>query len=158
MKKIVLVFFLFLTFQIFPVSASESIEQVTYQETEEVVTEKRMNFFEELHYRIIYKDTKDFFDYVILGTAIVALLIVMVFQNTHYVIVTRPLEETIFQDEKSTYTVEEVVEEVKEEKKKDELETKDEDQNPEILSSDLLEEEIDVKPVKKERNNKKKRA
>lgn len=46
-------------FQVVTVSASESVEKITYQETEES-TEKKMNFFEDLHYRIIYKDTRDF--------------------------------------------------------------------------------------------------
>ena len=50
------------------------------------VSESR-NLFEEFYYRLFLKDTRDFYDYVMLGTFIVGLLIVMVFQNTHYYVV-----------------------------------------------------------------------
>lgn len=144
-------------FQVVTVSASESVEKITYQETEES-TEKKMNFFEDLHYRIIYKDTRDFFDYVIFGTAVIALLIVMVFQNTHYIIVTKPVEEVHFLEEKRDYTIEEVVEETKVEEQETLVEEKVEEENPEILSSSLLEDESPKVPNKKNRNKNRRRA
>ena len=149
-----------MSFQTFSVHAKVK-EPVMEKETSEVDT-KKLNFFEDLHYRIIYKDTKDFFDWVLLGTAVVALLIVIVFQNTHYVIITRPLEEN-FLDLKRNYTIEEVIEkqEIVEEtpdtieaEQTEEIET-----NSEILSSDFLEEEKEEVPRKKKnKNSKKKRA
>lgn len=131
------------------------------KETSEV-EQKKLNFFEDLHYRIIYKDTKDFFDWVLLGTAVVALLIVIVFQNTHYVIITRPLEEN-FLDLKRNYTIEEVIEkqEIVEETPDaiDTEQTEEIETNSEILSSDFLEEEKEEVPRKKKnKNSKKKRA
>ncbi len=144
-----------MSFQIFPVHAQDKEPVV---ETESKVEEKKLNFFEDLHYRIIYKDTKDFFDWVLLGTAVVALLIVMVFQNTHYVIITKPLEENFLDSEKN-YTIEEVEEIVEETPEIIETEEKEVETNPEILSSDFLEEEKEQVPNKKKNKNyKKKRA
>jgi hypothetical protein len=59
---------------------TEDVEAI--QQDKEIVEEK--NLFEEFYYRLFIKDTRDFYDYVMLGTFIVGLLIVMVFQNTHY--------------------------------------------------------------------------
>lgn len=158
MKNILLVFFLCMSFQISTISAST--QTLLLNEKEEVSNEK-MNFFEEMEYRIIYKDTKDFFDYVIFGTAVVALLIVMVFQNTHYVIIRRPIEQENFLEESNNYTIEEVEKEIVEEESlensevlsSDLLEVEEKTENPEILSSDLLVEE-EEKPMKKNKPKK----
>ena len=144
-KNIWLLLFLCMSLHLMPVFANEKkVEMISYQKEE--VTEKKMTFLEDLHYRIIYKDTKDFFDYVLLGSAIISLLIVMVFQNTHYVIVVKQVEEATILEEEPSYSIEE-----KKKKKEDST-----IENPEILSSALLEEEKPVKTNKKK--NKKKRV
>ena len=114
-KNIWLLLFLCMSLHLMPVFANEKkVEMISYQKEE--VTEKKMTFLEDLHYRIIYKDTKDFFDYVLLGSAIISLLIVMVFQNTHYVIVVKQVEEATILEEEPSYSIEEI-----EEKKEDSL-------------------------------------
>lgn len=66
-----------------PISICVLTEDVeASQQDKEIVEEK--NLFEEFYYRLFLKDTRDIYDYVMLGTFIVGLLIVMVFQNTHY--------------------------------------------------------------------------
>lgn len=150
-----LVLLLVMNFQFMPVQA-ESVDSkmmVEEQETGEVV-EKKMNVFEELHYRMFLKDTRDFFDYVLLAIFIVGLLIVLVFKNTHYVVVQKYATEQTFLESPATYSVEELVEEPKEEVA--EIVEEVQEENPEILSSELLEEEKKEVPNKKTR--KKKRA
>ena len=79
------------------VHAMEVSVPVLTSDTTETV--EKMNIFEEFYYRMFEKDTKkDFFDYVLLAIFIVGLLIVMVFQNTHYVVVERA-NETILEEE-----------------------------------------------------------
>ncbi len=158
--NIILVFFLFLSFHGFSVYAESRVEQnVSLNENSSNQVER--NFFEELHYRIVLKDEpKDFFDYVIFATFVVGLLIVMVFQNTHYIIITKPLEEVEILKDENNYSIEEVAEikESIEEPKEDEKEEVKVESNPEILSSDFLEEEEVIPKKKKNRNSKKKRA
>lgn len=85
MNRITVVFTLFLMICI-PISICAFADDVVAQEENIEVVEER-NLFEEFYYRLFLKDTKDFYDYVMLGTFIVGLLIVMVFQNTHYYVV-----------------------------------------------------------------------
>lgn len=85
MNRIIVVFTLFLMICI-PISICAFADDVVAQEENIEVVEER-NLFEEFYYRLFLKDTKDFYDYVMLGTFIVGLLIVMVFQNTHYYVV-----------------------------------------------------------------------
>ena len=77
---------------------TESVEAV--EQGTEIVEEK--NLFEEFYYRLFIKDTRDFYDYVMLGTFIVGLLIVMIFQNTHYytVKVEKPTVEMLKEEPK----------------------------------------------------------
>ena len=85
MNRIIVVFTLFLMICI-PISICAFADDVVAQEENIEVVEER-NLFEEFYYRLFLKDTKDFYDYVMLGIFIVGLLIVMVFQNTHYYVV-----------------------------------------------------------------------
>lgn len=66
-----------------PISICALTNEVVQVET---VTER--NPLEELYYRLVLKDTKDFYDYVIFGILCVGLVIIMIFQNTHYYTVT----------------------------------------------------------------------
>ena len=75
-----------------PISICALTEEVSEEATSETVVEKR-NVFEELYYRIVLKDTRDFYDYVIFGILAIGLLIVMIFQNTHYYVVKVNKEE-----------------------------------------------------------------
>ncbi len=128
MKKLMYVFvgiFLCMNMVVIPVEASTPQQLLTSSQTEEKV-EKR-NLFEEFYYRLVLKDTRDFFDYVLLGILIVGLLIVMVFQNTHYVVVkTSPstfLEEEPVQIETIEVEKEETEEKVEENTPEKEKET-----------------------------------
>ena len=85
MNRIIIVFTLFLMICI-PISICAFADDVVAQEESIDVIEER-NLFEDFYYRLFLKDTKDFYDYVMLGTFIVGLLIVMIFQNTHYYVI-----------------------------------------------------------------------
>jgi len=95
-----------MSFQVLPVRAQEKVASIP-QETEEVVKQKR-NIFEEFHYRVFLKDTRDFFDFVLLGIFITGLLIVLVFKNTHYVVVQKSLEAKTFLETGNVYSVDEI--------------------------------------------------
>ena len=84
-NRIIVIFTLFLMICI-PMSICAFADDVVAQEEDVAVVEGR-NLFEEFYYRLFLKDTRDFYDYVMLGTFVVGLLIVMVFQNTHYYVV-----------------------------------------------------------------------
>lgn len=84
-NRIIVVFTLFLMICI-PMSICAFADDVAAQEENATVEEGR-NLFEDFYYRLFIKETRDFYDYVMLGTFIVGLLIVMVFQNTHYYVV-----------------------------------------------------------------------
>lgn len=84
-NRIIVIFTLFLMICI-PMSICALADDVVAQEEDVAVVEGR-NLFEEFYYRLFLKDTRDFYDYVMLGTFVVGLLIVMVFQNTHYYVV-----------------------------------------------------------------------
>lgn len=115
LRNILLAFLLCISFQVIPVHAANVANQSNVSAQEE-----RTGIFEELHYRLFEKDTKDFFDYLLLAIFIIGLLIVMVFQNTHHYVVVRPKEDILVE---KNYNIEELKEE------------------SEILSSDMLEEE-----------------
>lgn len=144
------------SFQVISVQAQniETSKVLQEEETSEVV-EKKMNLFEELHYRLFLKDTRDFFDYLLLAIFVVGLLIVLVFKNTHYVVVQKPLEAKTFLESGSDYSIEEIGEATIIEEEPEEKEEIIEE-NPEILSSELLEEETVEVPRKK--HKKKRRA
>ncbi len=152
-----------MSFQVIPVRAQEEqLSKVTSEkETEEVVKKKR-NIFEEFHYRVFLKDTRDFFDFILLGIFITGLLIVLVFKNTHYVVVQKSLEAKTFLETGNTYSVEEISPSVEVEVEDAEIVEEKEDEvaeiveNSEILSSDDLEEEQEQVPMKKDK--KKRRA
>lgn len=101
MKKIIYVLmisFLCMNFSVRRVQAVE-VSVPVLANTVETETVEKMNLFEEFYYRMFEKDTaRDFFDYILLTIFIVGLLIVMVFQNTHYVVVSTP-KETILDEE-----------------------------------------------------------
>lgn len=84
-NRIIVIFTLFLMICI-PMPICAFADDVVAQEEDVAVVEGR-NLFEEFYYRLFLKDTRDFYDYVMLGTFVVGLLIVMVFQNTHYYVV-----------------------------------------------------------------------
>ena len=84
-NRVIVVFAVLLMICI-PISICAFTEDVVAQEDAGETIESR-NLFEEFYYRLFIKDTRDFYDYVMLGTFIVGLLIVMVFQNTHYYVV-----------------------------------------------------------------------
>ena len=81
LNRVIVIFTLILMLCI-PVSICALTEEVAVDEGYEVIEER--NIFEEFYYRLFLKDTRDFYDYIMLGTFIVGLLIVMIFQNTHY--------------------------------------------------------------------------
>lgn len=81
-NRVIVIFTLILTLCI-PISICALTEEVVVDEGNNEIIEDR-NLFEEFYYRLVLKDTKDFYDYIMLGTFVVGLLIVMVFQNTHY--------------------------------------------------------------------------
>lgn len=85
LNRVIVIFTLILMVCI-PFSICAFTEEVMASDGEYEVVEER-NLFEEFYYRLFLKDTRDFYDYVMLGTFIVGLLIVMVFQNTHYYVV-----------------------------------------------------------------------
>lgn len=156
MQKLILVLLLVMSFQVLPVRAQEKVASIP-QETEEVVKQKR-NIFEEFHYRVFLKDTRDFFDFVLLGIFITGLLIVLVFKNTHYVVVQKSLEAKTFLETGNVYSVDEIetpTELVNAEEENTE-EVAEIVENSEILSSEDLEEEVEEVPRKKDK--KKKRA
>lgn len=70
-----------------------SISEVEAIETEEVVVER--NIFEDFYYRLVLKDTRDFYDYVMFGIFIIGMLIVLVLKNTHYYTVRIQKEEPL---------------------------------------------------------------
>lgn len=72
----------------------EDIKENNIKKSDDKSSTKKLSIFGALKYRLVEKDTKDFWDYVILIILIVGLLIVMVFQNTHYYIVKIPEKET----------------------------------------------------------------
>ena len=91
-NRIIVIFTLFLMICI-PMSICAFADDVVAQEDVAVVEGR--NLFEEFYYRLFLKDTRDFYDYVMLGTFVVGLLIVMVFQNTHYYVV-KKIEEGLY--------------------------------------------------------------
>lgn len=149
MKKIILSLLLCFYFWVGPVYAIEKNTSSLKEEVEIVEKEEKLNLFENFYYRLFEKDTKDFFDYSLMGVFIVGLLIVMVLQNTHYTVVKN-------QKETKLVLVEAPVVEEKLEEKETLVETVEEKIEPsEILPSELLEE--DVPKVEQQRHKKKKR-
>lgn len=102
-NRIIVIFTLFLMICI-PMSICAFADDVVAQEEDVAVVEGR-NLFEEFYYRLFLKDTRDFYDYVMLGTFVVGLLIVMVLQNTHYYVVKKieVLEEKPKYDHRNNY-------------------------------------------------------
>ena len=74
-NRIIVIFTLFLMICI-PMSICAFADDVVAQEEDVAVVEGR-NLFEEFYYRLFLKDTRDFYDYVMLVTFVVGLLIVM---------------------------------------------------------------------------------
>ncbi len=127
MKKVIFIFavlFLCLNVSTSPVH----VGAVEMEETDsEIVVEeqKSIGILEDLYYRLFEKDTKDFFDYVLLAIFIIGLLIVMVLQNTHRYTVTiidspktSSKKEEVIEEDKIIYQEEPIIEKKKKEHKK----------------------------------------
>ncbi len=110
MKKIVWILFTIFCFMKAPVidveaqSFDSSVPILVSSSTIEVEQkQEERNFLEEFYYRMFEKDTKDFFDYVLLGIFIVGLLIVMVLQNTHYYTVRKETPKEDWLEEETSH-------------------------------------------------------
>lgn len=117
MRKILFIFLSLFCFAKFQVVEAKTVSiPILVSETTIGIEQKeeRMNVFENFYYRLFEKDTKDFFDYVLLGIFIVGLLIVMVLQNTHYYTVMVPYESEKFLEEPNNENVIEEVTKVEE--------------------------------------------
>ena len=86
--KIFIVICIFWFSSVTPTMANALTPQILASETAELGS-KKMNFLENLEYRLFEKETRDTWDYLLLAIFIVALLIVMVFQNTRYYVITK---------------------------------------------------------------------
>lgn len=87
-----------------PTIANALTPQILASETGNVET-KKMNIIENLSYRLFEKDTRDAWDYLLLAILVVGLLIVMVFQNTRYYIVTKkeePISDLLLEENNLT--------------------------------------------------------